>query len=263
LGLYLIGIPVLAFGFFVMFDTHAAWKVAIPQFVPFGWDPPLARFDALIHLGTDPWRWSHALPLRNALTLGLDGVYMLWYYSVAGTAMVALALLPEDRRARFFVGFLLLWITAGTVAAIALASGGPVYYGYLTGDPDRFAALLDAVDGTFARALQEELWTAFMTERDVAYRGVSAMPSMHVAAILYFAAWGWSLHPALGVLGTAYGLLIFWGSVHLGWHYAVDGYVAAAFALVCWAVVRVKGQRTGQNSVRGAPASSIPPSGSS
>ena len=28
--------------------------------------------------------------------------------------------------------------------------------------------------------------------------------------------------------------LIFLGSIHLGWHYAIDGYFGAALAVVCW-----------------------------
>jgi PAP2 superfamily len=57
---------------------------------------------------------------------------------------------------------------------------------------------------------------------------------MHVAiAMLVFLACrhlGWWLK----YLGAAYLLLIFLGSIFLGWHYAIDGYAGAGFALVAW-----------------------------
>jgi hypothetical protein len=33
---------------------------------------------------------------------------------------------------------------------------------------------------------------------------------------------------------TVYALIVMIGSVHLGWHYAVDGYLGAAGMLVLW-----------------------------
>ena len=60
------------------------------------------------------------------------------------------------------------------------------------------------------------------------------MPSMHNATALLFvlASAGrprW-VRVALGV----HCALIFIGSVHLGWHYAVDGYASMALALGLW-----------------------------
>jgi membrane-associated phospholipid phosphatase len=64
--------------------------------------------------------------------------------------------------------------------------------------------------------------------------GISAMPSMHIAtATIYLLAarrtrWLW---PALLFL-----LLTFFGSVYLGYHYAIDAPVAAIVAAGCWSV---------------------------
>ena len=38
----------------------------------------------------------------------------------------------------------------------------------------------------------------------------------------------------LGWLAAAYATLIFLGSVHLAWHYAIDGYAGLAVALAGW-----------------------------
>ena len=58
------------------------------------------------------------------------------------------------------------------------------------------------------------------------------MPSMHVAAATIF---------VLAAKGRGWTLaaLLFWfatyiGSVHFGYHYALDGLVGAIFAILCW-----------------------------
>lgn len=66
------------------------------------------------------------------------------------------------------------------------------------------------------------------------FGGISAMPSLHVATAVLFALTAWRIHWVLGVLFWFYALVIQMGSVHLGWHYAVDGYVGATVALVIW-----------------------------
>jgi membrane-associated phospholipid phosphatase len=67
--------------------------------------------------------------------------------------------------------------------------------------------------------------------------GISAMPSMHVAMAVLFALVGWKTNRGLGALLTIYAILIQIGSVHLGWHYAVDGYASAAAVSSLWLVV--------------------------
>jgi membrane-associated phospholipid phosphatase len=64
--------------------------------------------------------------------------------------------------------------------------------------------------------------------------GISAMPSMHIATatICVLAArgtrWFW--------LALLFLLMTFFGSVYLGFHYAVDTPVAAVVALLCWMI---------------------------
>ena len=66
------------------------------------------------------------------------------------------------------------------------------------------------------------------------YVGISAMPSIHVGAAVLFAILGWRTNWILGFGFTVYALLIQFGSVHLGWHYAIDGYFSAILAFVLW-----------------------------
>jgi hypothetical protein len=55
-----------------------------------------------------------------------------------------------------------------------------------------------------------------------------------VAIAVLFALAGWQASRAAGLALTAYALVVLIGSVHLGWHYAVDGYFAAAATVVIW-----------------------------
>ena len=68
------------------------------------------------------------------------------------------------------------------------------------------------------------------------FGGISAMPSMHItlAFLLVFAAW--HMNRLLGVGVTIYALIIWFGSVHLAWHYFVDGLVGLIALCVIWAI---------------------------
>ena len=60
------------------------------------------------------------------------------------------------------------------------------------------------------------------------------MPSMHNATAVLLALVGWKISRPLGIGLTAFAVLILLGSVHLGWHYAIDGYFALVLALASW-----------------------------
>ncbi|MGW8265718.1 MAG: phosphatase PAP2 family protein, partial [Longimicrobiales bacterium] len=223
----IVGIFFLWAGLIVMADVYAAFKQAIPSLHPYTWDPFLADLDRWMHLGRPPWAWLQLLPIRDALTTALDHVYVHWFGFMAVVLALTLMAAPLTLRLRFFFGFLLLWMIGGTVLGTLMASGGPVYYADLTGDPIRFAPLLDYLDGAapLGRNLQALLWEAYVTPgAGFSFEGISAMPSLHVAVAAYFAVWGWRVGRIWGALLTAYTAAIFIGSVALGWHYAVDGY---------------------------------------
>jgi membrane-associated phospholipid phosphatase len=87
---------------------------------------------------------------------------------------------------------------------------------------------------SFALTAMDELWKNYETGTGL-INGISAMPSMHVGASILFAILGFSSGKKwLGYLMSAFAVLIFIGSIHLGWHYAIDGYAGAAVAVVCW-----------------------------
>ena len=81
---------------------------------------------------------------------------------------------------------------------------------------------------------QELLWRNYAKGGMVAGSGISAMPSMHVAVATLFALVTWRVRRWLGVVMMVYAFAIMIGSVQLGWHYAVDGYLGAAGMIAIW-----------------------------
>ena len=64
------------------------------------------------------------------------------------------------------------------------------------------------------------------------------------------------IRPEIGAIAlSAFAVLILLGSIHLGWHYALDGYVGAAGAALVWHLVgRLLGSQAAAPVVRLATA---------
>src|SRR3546814_19240972 len=62
------------------------------------------------------------------------------------------------------------------------------------------------------------------------------MPSVHNGLAALFAIAAFRLWRPLGWVVAAYAALIWVGSIHLGWHYAIDGMVSIAMTFAIWHV---------------------------
>jgi hypothetical protein len=156
-------------------------------------------------------------------------------------AQVLVALAPRSAlRRQFLTASLLVWFIVGTVAAFLFSSAGPAYYDRVVAGPDPYFPLfhlLAAVDHArplLASGGQHALWRAYTTGSNEFGFGISAMPSVHVATAVLLACFGFSLSAWVGVALGLGAVLTFLSSVALGWHYAVDGYVAAVLAIGLW-----------------------------
>jgi hypothetical protein len=81
---------------------------------------------------------------------------------------------------------------------------------------------------------QQMLWRDYQHSRTGLGSGISAMPSVHVATATLLALFGWQYSRPYGIALTLFAVIIFIGSIHLGWHYAVDGYAAILGTLAIW-----------------------------
>jgi hypothetical protein len=61
---------------------------------------------------------------------------------------------------------------------------------------------------------------------------------MHVASSVLLALGAYQINKKVGILLWCFAIIIMIASVHLAWHYAVDGYVALVVTVVIWKVAQ-------------------------
>ena len=91
--------------------------------------------------------------------------------------------------------------------------------------------------GPLTSMAAQRVWDEYRAGDIAAGSGSSAIPDMQVAMATLFALRGWRSGRRPGVALTVFAAVIFAGSVHLGWHYAVDGYRSAALMAALWHAV--------------------------
>ncbi len=217
-------------------------KANLTLISPWSWDGILAHLDRLLFLGTHPWRLLHPIADHPHITLGLDMAYKLWMaILLASWLLVAVSTRHDGLRIRYILAFLLAWVAGGNILAFLLSSAGPAFLQHMGLETDAAAyadlmSYLKTVDsdlGLTAVSLQNILWEQYETGRNT-FGGISAFPSMHNALAALMALAAWQAHRWLGILMTAFTVLIFAGSILLAWHYAVDGIAGIAIAFPCW-----------------------------
>jgi hypothetical protein len=224
----------------VLLNTFGAWKALIPTLHPFASDAQLAALDRTLHLGRDPWRWLHPWLGQPSVTRAIDTIYWTWILWIPLIVLWQAWDGDHMRRRRFLLTFVLSWIVLGTGLATLVSSAGPCFYKYLVPGQDPYADLLSYLDRIHvqnplhARQWQIVLWVVYKMPTPEPYTRISAMPSMHVAMPVLYTLSAWPRSRVLGVLCAAFALVIMVGSVHLGWHYAVDGEVSILAVCGLW-----------------------------
>lgn len=225
----------------MFFSIFGSFKRMIPFHLPFAWDEAFMQADRWLHGGIDPWALLQPMFGTPVMTTFVNAFYHGWLFVVFFTLFWQAWSGARPRlRQQYLISFLLCWILIGSAMATALSSAGPVYYGRITGLEDPFAPLMvwlhaaHEVSPVWALDIQDRLWEVFTMQREMPGSGISAMPSMHVATAVLMALLGWRTGRIIGMAYTIFAVMIMIGSVHLGWHYAIDGYVAALVTLAIW-----------------------------
>lgn len=229
--------------FTVFISVFTSLKMMIPAVHPFAWDETFMKWDRALHGGADPWRLLQPLLGHPPVTMFINILYNCWFFIMFTILYWQLFAIARPRlRLRFFYAFILTWIVNGTVLAMIFSSAGPCFYHGVTGS-DYYEPLMSylwrvAQHGYLpAISTQDMLWESYQKTGIGFGVGISAMPSVHVSTAFLLMLLGWKAGRVPGLLLTVFFALIMTGSVHLGWHYAIDGYAGCLVAGGIWAAL--------------------------
>lgn len=237
------GLPLFASLVLFMY-CFMVFKGNITEIEPFSWDQTFDQWDVALHFGYRPWELLQPIFGNAPMTFLLNFNYNLWFF-IMNFFWVHYAFIakPGAERSRFYLTFFMTWAIGGSLAAIYFSSAGPCYYGNLGLGADPYLPLMSYLKGVneiipiWAVDTQIYLWTEHAAGS--LYGGVTAMPSMHNATALLFVLTTWNKGGWLRWLMVAHCAMIFLGSIHLGWHYAVDSYAAWALVVGLWLIAGV------------------------
>jgi hypothetical protein len=239
LGPRLFRFLVLAPTVTTFFGTFALWKSSIRLVYPgFVWDARLERAEQCVH-GQYPDRLLAPIVGSPAAIHFLDRVYHSWFYVLFAVVIWQAWGRDHQKLRQFWTSFALLWTVLGIIVATVFASSGPIFAGVDRGSTSYVGliARLKAAETLGPLYVHLSAWSLWNAARQPGVSmgdGISAFPSLHVGFATLAALAGWSTHRALGILLWGYALLIWIGSIMLGWHYALDGEAAALATVILW-----------------------------
>ena len=234
------GLPLLAICI-VLLPFFSKMKSMIPMFNEYTWDPVFIAWDRLLFFGYDPWELLWPILGNPWVTAALAIPYHAWLMLLyLGTLFVIYARpIDHDLRRQFFLSYVLTWALLGGVLATMLASVGPVFAEPLLGI-DTFAREMELLRAGSEQAplmtlpVQDMLLERFHEDERGLGSGITAMPSMHVAIAFLFWLTMRRVHRYAGWFFGAFFWVIWVGSVHLAYHYAVDGLVSVIGVAAIW-----------------------------
>ncbi|WP_394247828.1 phosphatase PAP2 family protein [Vibrio profundi] len=243
----LIGFVLLLLALNLTFSCYTYLKSIIPSIHYFSWDLAFYQLDKALHFGISPWEITHAIFSSPWSSFVINFFYHLWFFFMWATVLFFIVNKSNAQlRTQFLLSFLACWLLIGGVAAVLLSSAGPCYIHLLNAEFNFYHPLLERLTqqsnelvshGWFPLWIldvQDMLWQSYVDSKGGAGAGISAMPSMHVSIAVLMAL---SLSKVNSILGNAmwlFALIIQIGSVHLAWHYAVDGYMSFILTTAIW-----------------------------
>jgi hypothetical protein len=245
----LVGAAVAVILMTLMLIAFAQIKNLIPILHPFGWDTAFMELDRAIHFGRLPHEYAYMVFGGHYTISFFSGIYNVWLLLMYMVLLIACCIRSENAaRMQYLVAFVLTWGIGGNLLATIFSSAGPVYFAQL-GLGDAYAGLMTRLNDHAATGAltvvdtQALLWRFHTMNSSV--NVISAFPSMHVASSTLMAIFAFRFSRTAGIVMTLFAISIQIGSVLLAWHYAVDGYVGAVIAVLCWMVAGVLVRRLG------------------
>jgi hypothetical protein len=227
----------------VFMSAFISIKCLLPMIQPFWADTLLA--DASRVLGHDDWRWLHPWLAQPAITRAIEVAYIPgWMLMLAGSALYFSTFCRRTiLRQTFLSVYLTAWVVNGLIVACLFMSAGPAFYAEVVGDAARYRELVnylafDRESPISAAAQHHWLLMQFRGQKAEVGAGISAFPSLHVTMVMLVTIAAWKVHRFAGVLCALFAAVIIVGSVHLAWHYAVDGLFALASVPIMWVLAQ-------------------------
>ncbi len=232
-------VPILLLPLFS--SVFTSFKTSIPDIMPYTWDPALMDWDQWLHGGVHPWEILQPILGHPFVSMAFSYLYNLWHGMILVVYWQMFRVQDRELRMQFLIAFVLAWVFLGSIGALIFSSAGPCYYEAIVGTAnnpyaDQMAYLYAAHEQFPNRALlaQEYLWMLYETGRAGLGGGISAMPSLHVGVALLVFFLARKFTPTAARIAGGYFVIVLVGSVHLGWHYAIDGYAAILGAIIAW-----------------------------
>jgi hypothetical protein len=220
-------------------------KYAIPREIPFWLDRPAALAERSL-LGTDPWLLLDRI--FGWWAVPMDWLYAAWLPTQLLVLFLLMLAAPSPMKSRALIAYALIWFVLGAVGAVLLSSAGPIFYDRLYGG-NSFAGLrqtLEARGAWWVIAESDAMWASFVGSKPGTVAGISAFPSIHVAISFWLVLAARTIAPRFVPVAIGYFLLIWAGSVQLGWHYASDGLVGVIGTLGLWRLSAPVAQQIGR-----------------
>jgi hypothetical protein len=208
-------------------------KVMVPILNPGLWDGVLIKIDAALCFGVNPNEFLLTIfeGAPRVLNQMVDRYYGLFVLS-QGALLAWFVTDPRaNKRIAFGSAVILLWVL-GAWSYVAMPALGPVYVfeDYF----QRVATIFPANAATQTALLTNyEAVRGLLAGKDaliMPHLGIAAMPSLHVAANVFFYLWSCFVGSRLRLPLLAMATLTLITSVAICWHYLIDGLAGIAFA---------------------------------
>lgn len=233
--------------------SFTAYKSLMPYDNPFSYDERFMQLDLLIFQNIAPWKLTHSM-FENPISSWVIMQYYHLSFVIFWCCLAASIISRRLRKIRSMIclSTILSFIMIGCIAANYFSSAGPCYYKWVKSGSDPYQELRSRLEkqnldlrrfsesmNLYSLDAQDYLLSASQAGRLVYGGGISAMPSMHVSTAVLAMIIGIHIGRVIGVV-FALGVLLTWvGSIHLGWHYSVDGIVAFTMTLMIYKLTSV------------------------